>query len=97
MHRPFAVAAVFSGLIALPAFAQAPTPAPAVQPETIEMLASDTEMAGVRATLEKISCTAEVIEKENADLFEVDDAQCEIGQYDVKLDAAFSIISMTRD
>ncbi len=91
------VAALLAGIGAVPAFAQAPTPAPAAAPETVEVIASEAEMTGVRATLEKIGCTAEVIEKENADLFEVDDASCAIGQYDVKLDADFSIISMTRD
>lgn len=85
--------------LAVPAFAQQPPDVPAAEglPETVETLATEAEAASVRETLAMIGCEAEVIEKENEDLFEVDDAQCEVGQYDVKLDGDFSIISVTRD
>jgi hypothetical protein len=85
--------AIAAGLIALaaPAMAQ---PAPA---ETQETMASEAELASVNETLAKIGCEAETAEKETADLFEVDDATCEIGQYDIKLDGEFVIVSMTRD
>ena len=99
-----------TALIALigPAFAQAPAggaagggaaggAAGAGVAETVEQLANETEAAGVRATLERIGCEAEEIEKESNNLFEIDDAECEIGQYDIKLDAEFNIVSMTRD
>ena len=81
------------GLVALatPAMAQQ-TP-----PDTQETMASEAETAGVNATLAKIGCEAEAVEKESPELFEVDDATCEIGQYDIKADADFSIVSMTRD
>ena len=89
----FGQSALVVALIALtvPAMAQ---PAPA---ETQESMASEAETAGVNETLAKIGCEAEAVEKETPDLFEVDDATCEIGQYDIKLDAEFVIISMTRD
>jgi hypothetical protein len=73
-----------------PAFAQAPV-------ETQGDMASEAETASVKETLARIDCTAETVEKESAELFEVDDATCDIGQYDIKLDAAFRIVSMTRD
>ena len=36
-------------------------------------------------------------ETEGSSYFEVDDANCRDGQYDIKLDKHFKIISMTRD
>jgi hypothetical protein len=77
--------------LGLPAAAQQPVP------ETQETMASEAETASVNETLAKIGCEAQSVEKESADLFEVDDATCEIGQYDIKLDGEFVIISMTRD
>jgi hypothetical protein len=62
-----------------------------------EQQASAEEVAAVTATLEKIGCKAEEVEKESATLFEVDDAVCAIGQYDIKLDAGYRITSMTLD
>lgn len=59
--------------------------------------ASADETAKVAEAIAKIGCKAEDVEKESARLFEVDDAQCEIGQYDIKLDNDYSIISLTRD
>lgn len=60
---------------------------------------SDAELANVTAALAKVGCKPgpEGVEKERAALFEVDDAQCEIGQYDIKLDGSFTITSMTLD
>jgi len=60
-------------------------------------LASAQEVAKVKEAIGRINCKADVVEKEGASLFEVDDAQCEIGQYDIKLDGDFNIIVMTRD
>lgn len=61
--------------------------------------ASEQELASVTEALAKVGCKpgAEGVEKERADLFEVDDAQCGIGQYDIKLDEGFAITSMTLD
>lgn len=65
--------------------------------DTVEELASEQEVASVRESIARIGCEAETIEKEDDDLYEIDDAECEIGQYDIKLDGAFEIISMTAD
>ena len=62
-------------------------------------MASDQETASVAEALAKVGCKPgpEGVEKERADLFEVDDAECEIGQYDIKLNGDFTITSMTLD
>ena len=54
-------------------------------------------MTKVNVTLEEIGCKAVEVEKEADNLFEVDDAECTIGQYDIKLDGEFNIVSMTKD
>lgn len=61
--------------------------------------ASAEEVARVTEVLAKIGCKPgdEGVEKERDDLFEIDDAQCEIGQYDIKLNDQFVITSMTLD
>ena len=74
-------------LLSSPAFAQ-------IEKET---MASDEEMTKVNVTLEEIGCKAVEVEKEADNLFEVDDAECTIGQYDIKLDGEFNIVSMTKD
>ena len=65
--------------------------------DTIEQMASASEAAKVAEAIGRIGCTAKEVEKESANLFEVDDAQCDIGQYDIKLDSDYKITSMTRD
>ncbi len=62
-----------------------------------ETLASPEEVAAVNAELAKIGCKAEEVEKENAGLFEIDDAECEIGQFDIKLNADYKILVLTSD
>lgn len=73
----------------------------AVQPSLVhaksEKHASEAEAAKVREVIAKIGCKAEEIEKESDKLFEVDDAQCEIGQYDIKVNGEYKIISITAD
>ena len=49
------------------------------------------EVKAVLAEIAKIGCTTDEIEKESANLFELDDAKCEIGQYDIKLDANYAV------
>jgi hypothetical protein len=89
MHR-----LVILGLaLALPIAAQAQ----AQQEETIETLASENEAQGVQDAIGRINCRAQAVEKESDTLYEVDDAKCDIGQYDIKLDDKFNIISLTRD
>ena len=65
--------------------------------ETIGEQASAEEQAKVAEAIGKIGCKAEEVEKESDRLFEVDDAECEIGKYDIKLDGEYSILSLTRD
>jgi hypothetical protein len=62
-----------------------------------EIAASPEEAAKVSAEIAKIGCKAEEIEKESANLYEIDDAQCEIGQYDIKLNGDFKITVLTSD
>jgi flagellar basal body rod protein FlgF len=89
MHR-----FVILGLaLALPIAAQAQ----AQQEETIETLASEDEAKGVQDAVGRVNCRAQAVEKESDTLYEVDDAECDIGQYDIKLDDKFNVISMTRD
>ncbi|NDW05076.1 hypothetical protein [Jiella pacifica] len=69
----------------------------AQESETIEEMASPEEVSKVAETLSKIGCTAPAVEKESDDLFEIDDATCEIGQYDIKLNGDYKIIVMSID
>lgn len=62
-----------------------------------ETQATAEEAAKVKAAIAAIGCEADEVEKENSGLFEIDDAVCKIGQYDIKLDKDFTIKSMTRD
>ena len=57
------------------------------------------EAEKIKATLEAFGCTGGKMEKETegSGYFEVDDAKCKDGQYDIKLDKDFKMISMTRD
>jgi hypothetical protein len=57
------------------------------------------EAEKIKAALEAFGCTGGKMEKETeaSGSFEVDDAKCKDGQYDIKLDKDFKIIVMTRD
>ena len=57
------------------------------------------EAEKIKATLEAFGCTGGKMEKETegSGYFEVDDAKCRDGQYDIKLDKDFKVIVMTRD
>jgi len=61
--------------------------------------ASKEEAAKVLAAIKEIGCeaAADEVEKENSGGFEVDDANCKIGQYDIKLTKDFNIQSITLD
>lgn len=79
------------------ALAWAVTPALAADEQD---MASADDTAKVTEAIAKIGCKPDPeagIEKERDDLYEVDDAQCEIGQYDIKLNADFVITSITLD
>lgn len=66
-----------------------------------EILATDEQRNAIADTLEDLACelrTDTIVEwEENAGIFEVDDATCQFGQYDIKLDADFNIRSLTFD
>ena len=57
------------------------------------------EAEKIKATLQALGCTGGKMEKETegSGYFEVDDAKCKDGQYDIKLDKDFKMIAMTRD
>jgi hypothetical protein len=57
------------------------------------------EAEKIKAALEAWGCTGGKMEKETegSGYFEVDDAKCKNGQYDIKLDKDFNVTSMTRD
>jgi hypothetical protein len=60
---------------------------------------SPVEAEKIKAALEAVGCTGGKMERETegSGVFEVDDAKCRDGQYDLKLDKDFKIIVMTRD
>jgi hypothetical protein len=60
---------------------------------------SDAEAAKIKETIAALGCEGGEFEKETeaTGVFEVDDAKCKDGQYDIKLDKDFKIIVMTRD
>ena len=65
--------------------------------ESTDKAVSAAEKKRVLEEIAKVGCRADEVEKEGADLFEVDDARCEIGRYDIKLNGRYQITSMTRD
>lgn len=63
-----------------------------------EKEASKEEAEKVRAAIAQIGCEAPgEIEKEDSGIFEIDDAKCKIGQYDIKVDKDYKIKSLTSD
>lgn len=60
---------------------------------------SDEEGKKIQEAIAAVGCSGGEMEKESegSGVFEVDDATCKGGQYDVKLDANYSITSMSRD
>jgi hypothetical protein len=60
---------------------------------------SDDEAKKVKATLGEWGCEGGTIEKETeaGGTFEVDDAKCKGAQYDIKIDSAYKLISLSRD
>jgi hypothetical protein len=53
----------------------------------------------IKATLQAWGCSGGKMEQETegTSVYEVDDAKCKDGQYDVKLDKDFKVIVITRD
>jgi hypothetical protein len=61
---------------------------------------SSEEAEKIKAALEAFGCTGGEMEKEDEGstlLYEVDDAKCKSGEYDIKLDKNFNVIIMLRD
>jgi hypothetical protein len=85
MMKPFLV--TLAAALVSSTFALADTPVTPAEAEKI------------KAALEVLGCTGGKMEKESegSGYFEVDDAKCKDGQYDVKLDKEFKMIAMTRD
>jgi hypothetical protein len=83
--KPFLMA--FAAALVSSTFALADTPVTPVEAEKI------------KAALDVLGCTGGKMEKETegSGYFEVDDAKCKDGQYDIKLDKDFKMIAMTRD
>lgn len=57
------------------------------------------EATKLKEALAALGCSGGEMEKETeaSGLFEVDDAKCKDGQYDLKFDKDYKLISMTRD
>jgi hypothetical protein len=60
---------------------------------------SDADAQKIRAALQPWGCSGGKMEQETegSGVYEVDDAKCPGGQYDIKLDKEFKVISITRD
>ena len=60
---------------------------------------SEAEAEKIQAALKVWGCSGGEMEQETegTGVFEVDDAKCTNGQYDIKLDKDFRVISITRD
>lgn len=59
--------------------------------------ASPDEVKAIQEALAPFECTFDDVDKEADNRFEVDDAQCKMGQYDFKLDGDYRIILMDMD
>lgn len=59
--------------------------------------ASPDEIKAIEAALAPLGCTFGEVDKESPNRFEIDDAQCAMGQYDFKLDGKQRIILMSID
>lgn len=62
-----------------------------------ETPASADEVKAIEEALAPFGCTFEEVDKESDNRFEIDDAQCSMGQYDFKLDGEYRIILMDID
>ena len=82
-HALITLGAVFLGIIT--ALADAPV--------------SEADATKIRATLQAWGCSGGKMEQETegTGVYEVDDAKCKDGQYDIKLDKDFKVIVITRD
>ncbi|MGV8840935.1 MAG: hypothetical protein ACWA6X_11595 [Bauldia sp.] len=70
-----------------------------IDPAAVHVDATEAEVAAVTAALGVLDCAVGEggVERETATLFEVDDAICAAGQFDIKLNGAFEVLTLTRD
>jgi hypothetical protein len=64
------------------------------------IVATEAEVAAIAAVLAPLGCAINAeagVEKETADMYELDDVECSNGQFDIKMDGFFTIMTMTRD
>lgn len=90
LKRPITALAVAASLAGSAALADHLIQEPATAEETEAVAAA---LAGIGCELRE----GEPVEKEIGNLFEIDDAACGDGQYDVKLNATYDVISLTYD
>ncbi len=85
MHRTVVVAALGMALLGTAALA--------------DEKVSDAEGKKVQAAIGEWGCSGGKMEKEAeaTGVYEVDDAKCKGGQYDIKLDKDFKVLTITRD
>ena len=64
-----------------------------------DTLVTPGEAEKIKSALEILGCSGGKMEKETeaGGIFEVDDAKCRDGQFDIKFDKEFKLIVMTRD
>lgn len=58
---------------------------------------SDADAKKIAETLAKVGCKGGDYDHEKSGIYEIDDAECEYGPYDIKLDEDFNILVMSRD
>ena len=60
---------------------------------------SPAEAEKIKAALDALGCSGGKMERETerSSVFEIDDAKCRDGQFDIKLDKDFKLVVMTRD
>ena len=60
---------------------------------------SEADAEKIKATMQAWGCSGGKMEKETegTGVYEVDDAKCKDGQYDIKLDRDFKVINIDRD
>ncbi|MCW5714430.1 MAG: hypothetical protein KIT43_07965 [Bauldia sp.] len=64
------------------------------------IMATPAEIEAIAAVLSHLGCEINPeagVEKETADMYELDDVACSNGQFDIKMDGFFTIMTMTRD
>lgn len=71
----------------------------AVTPALADEKPSEEEAKKITEAIAALGCSGGEMEKESeaSGYFEVDDAKCKDGQFDIKLDKDFKLLNMSRD